>query len=216
MGIVQEEAGRGPLREAVYLQLRRAIIEGELKPGDPLGEISIAQQFRTSRSPVREALGRLEQEGYLVRKSNGRGIVAPLDKSELWNLYQVRAAVEGLAARLATPYLTGLAIESMEGHLNEMREHALAQDVEASLRAGGNFHDILLDHCPNKPLREIVELVRTRIQRYRQLVATLRDREVRVGEHRAILRALSRRDELAAEAAMQKHILRSAEDILKS
>lgn len=207
------EAARGSLREIVYALMRTAVLDGQLQPGAPLSEIALAQRFNTSRSPVREALGRLEQEGYVLRKPNGRAIVAPLDTEELWNLYQVRAALEGLAARLATPHLTGLALDEMAGHLERMREHSVAGDIDASLAAGGRFHDVVSRHCANQPLREMVESVRERIKRYRRLIASLRDRDLRIGEHAAILKAFEKRDAGTAEAAMREHILRSAETL---
>lgn len=214
MRIAAEEASQGSLREVVYVRLRTALLEGELQPGEALSEVALAQRFSTSRSPIRDALGRLEQEGYVVRKPNGRGVVAPLDTKELCDLYQVRAAVEGLAAGLAVPHLTGLALDELARHLDRMRACSLAGDIDASLEAGARFHDVVCRHCPNLPLREIVESVRTRIKRYRQVIAGLRDRDVRIGEHVAILRALEQRDAAAAEKAMREHVLRSAATLM--
>ena len=206
-----EESARRPLRDSVYSQLRRAILDGEFAPGRDLSEIGLARQFETSRSPIREALGRLEQEGHVLRKPNGRIIVAPLDAEELWHLYEVRASVEGLAARLAAPRLTGLALDDLAAHLDRMRECSLAGDISGSLEAGGLFHDVILDHCSNGPLREIVEAVRARIRRYRPVIASTRNQDARTREHAEILNALLRRDADGAEAAMKLHVLRSAE-----
>jgi DNA-binding GntR family transcriptional regulator len=207
----QEERTRTPLRDSVYSQLREAILEGEFEPGRELSEVGLAQRFETSRSPIREALGRLEQEGHVLRKANGRAIVAPLDAEELSNLYEVRAWVEGLAARLAAPRLTGLALDQMSAHLDRMRACGLAGDIPGSLEAGGNFHDVVLDHCANDPLREIVERLRAHIKRYRRVIASNRHQNARASEHAEILDALVRRDADGAEAAMKRHILRSAE-----
>lgn len=208
-----EESARRPLRDSVYLQLKESILDGELEPGCHLSEIRLAQRFETSRSPVREALGRLEQEGHVLRKPNGRIIVAPLNAEELWHLYQVRAWVEGLAARLAAPRLTGIALDEMAAHLDRMRECSLAGDLAGSLKAGGLFHDVILDHCSNDPLREMIQSLRARIRRYRRAIARTRDQDARVGEHAEILDALLRRDADEAETAMKKHILDSAESL---
>ncbi len=208
------ELSRGPLRDSVYLSVRRDIMEGVLRPGCALSEIGIARAHRTSRSPVRDAFGRLEQEGFVLRKPSGRVIVAPLDTRELQNLYEVRASVEGLAARLATPNLTGFALDDLARQLERMQAFSQAGDLPASLEAGGRFHDIISRNCANPPLIEIIEAIRGRIKRYQRIIADARQKNLRVREHRMILTALNKRDAAGAEAAMRDHILRSASAIM--
>lgn len=210
------DQSRAALRENVYSEIKRGVLDGELQPGQALSEITTARRFMTSRSPVREAMNRLEQEGYLLRKASGRVIVAPLDAQELWNLYLVRASVEGLAARLASPRLTGLALDQLSEHLELMDETSRRGDLGLSLEAGGRFHDTISRHCGNPPLIDVIEGIRGKIKRYQRMIATARHKSLRIREHRDILSALDKRDADSAERLMREHILRSAQSVMQA
>jgi DNA-binding GntR family transcriptional regulator len=203
-----------PLSENAYMALKRGILDGALSPGSPLSEFSLAQQFQTSRSPVREALGRLEQEGYVSRKANGRIIVTALDTAELEQLYEVRGVLEGLAARLATPRLNGLLLDELAARVQQMEERACSDDVSGSLTEGERFHDIILDNCGNIPLRKMLRGLRSQIKRYRSVIAGARSQRARSNEHKKILRSLEKRNADAAEQAMKDHIRQSAQALL--
>lgn len=202
------------LRHEAYEALKRAIVEGTIEPGAQLSEPQLAERFEVSRSPVREALGRLEQEGFALRQPNGRLQVAPLDIEELEQLYVLRANVEGLATRLAAAHLSTSDLERMADTLKRMEKAATAGDIEVSLGEGGRFHDSILDHCGNKPLMEVVLNVRLRIDRFRKIIASQRDQTVRIAEHWRIYQALYERDAEAAGKAMTEHIGHSAEAVL--
>lgn len=204
------------LRDEVYHGLRQAIISGSLQPGQQLTEPELARELQISRSPIREALGRLEQEGFAVRRGNGRVFVAPLDEAELEQLYVVRASSEGLAAHLAATHVTPGNIEAMETHLNDMHGLAMAGDVDGSLAAGQAFHDVILEACGNAPLVEIIKGLRLKISRFRTVIASARDQDTRASEHRDILEALRERDPQHARQAMERHITESAEIVLRT
>lgn len=209
------EAGLRPiskksLREEAYLRLREAIIKGSLAPGQQLGEPQLASEFQTSRSPIREALGRLEQEGFVTRKPNGRLYVAPLDEDELRHLYEIRANLEGLAAELAIPCLTAKDLERLELQLHCMQKHAAKKDIDLSLEYGEAFHGLILEASGNPPLIEIVVGLRLRIRRFRRVIGSTRSSDVRIAEHQAILDALRNFDGPAARKAMENHIRGSA------
>jgi DNA-binding GntR family transcriptional regulator len=204
------------LRDEAYDELRRGIVSGGLRPGQQLSELQLAAQFQISRSPIREALGRLELEGFAIRRPNGRVYVAPLDIAELEQLYAVRATVEGLATRLAAPRLTTDDLDEMTADLQEMEALAERGDIDGSLTRGAEFHDVILGACANEPLVEIIAGLRLRISRYRTMIATTRNQQIRIAEHRDILDALYARDAKGAEAAMIRHIEESADIILKA
>ncbi|MEQ8196141.1 MAG: GntR family transcriptional regulator [Rhodospirillales bacterium] len=204
------------LREEAYDELRKAIVSGGLRPGHQLSEPQLAAQFEISRSPIREALGRLELEGFAIRRPNGRVYVAPLDIAELEQLYAVRATVEGLATRLAAPRLTTADLEKMAADLEKMEALAESGDIDGSLTRGAEFHDVILGVCANEPLVEIIAGLRRRISRYRTMIASTRNQQIRIAEHQDILDALYARDATAAEAAMIRHIEESADIILKA
>ncbi|MEX2449797.1 MAG: GntR family transcriptional regulator [Rhodospirillales bacterium] len=204
------------LRDEAYDELRRGIVSGGLRPGQQLSELQLAAQFQISRSPIREALGRLELEGFAIRRPNGRVYVAPLDIAELEQLYAVRATVEGLATRLAAPRLTTDDLDEMTADLQKMGALAERGDIEGSLARGAEFHDVILGACANEPLVEIIAGLRLRISRYRTMIAATRNQQIRIAEHQDILNALYARNAKGAEAAMIRHIEESADIILKA
>ena len=108
------------LADEAYERIRDAIINGDIGPGQKMSEPELALQFRTSRSPIREALLKLEHEGFLDRASSGQVRVMPLDVSQFEQLYVIRANVEGLAVRLATPRLRTVDLEEMESRVQDM------------------------------------------------------------------------------------------------
>tara|TARA_B110000503_G_scaffold6590_1_gene9015 strand:- start:2408 stop:2974 length:567 start_codon:yes stop_codon:yes gene_type:complete len=179
-----------------------------------LSEPRLAEKFKISRSPVREALTRLESEGFLDRSENGRLRAAALNVEELEQLYVLRAAIEGLAARLATFHLSTAHLEMMEKTIEEMETHSQSGDVDLSLEAGAQFHALIYKSCANNPLLEAIETVKLRIVRYRAIIASTRLYDVRVSEHKAIHQAFLDRDPIAAEKSLIAHVESSARAII--
>jgi DNA-binding GntR family transcriptional regulator len=194
-----------------YTRIRGALISGEITPGQRLSEPELALRFRTSRSPVREALLRLEHDGFLDRAPSGQVRVKPLDISDFEQLYVIRANVEGLAVRLATPRLRTIDLEEMESRLEEMQRCAKKGDSDGAIAAGQGFHDVITRECGNPLLVDILAGLRARISRFRILVASLGgyDKE-KISEYRGILKALYQRDAAQAETEMIRHVNRSA------
>lgn len=210
-----EHATKTSLAESAYLEIRRALVDGTLAPGQKVSEPELALRFRTSRSPVREALVRLEHEGFVERSPNGRVRVKPLGLDDLEQLYVVRAHVEGLAAKLAAPRLRTVDLESMQTHVDEMARCVKKRDPAGAIAAGQAFHDVLMAECGNGPLVDVLDGLRARISRYRAVVASFADYDPdRVTEHQRILRALYQRKPEAAEAEMIRHVSRSAQVLL--
>ncbi len=207
---------RGSVGAEAYESLRAALIKGEIAPGSSLSEPQIAEQLATSRSPVREALNRLLVEGFVTRTETGRLKAAPLDISELEDLYVLRAAIEGLAARLATPRVTMQDLDAMAGSITRMETRTAAGDVRGSLEAGAEFHAAIQARCGNAPLGETIDSVRHRIVRYRMLIAAARTSELRAAEHRAVLRAMLDRDPDRAGREMVRHVEASADAFRRS
>lgn len=207
---------RRALGAEVYETLRAALVDGRLAPGAPLSEPQIAERLETSRSPVREAVGRLEAEGLVERTSTGRLRAARLDPGELEQLYVFRATIEGLAARLATPRMTMQDLDAMAAMIERMETLADAGDMSGSLEAGAAFHAMIQTRCENAPLVETIETVRLRIVRYRSIIAAARPREMRVSEHRAVMEAMLDRDPMRAEQEMKRHVEASAQSVLRS
>lgn len=205
-------AAKHSVSEEIYAGIKRALIEGDLEPGQRISEPELALRFRTSRSPIREALARLEHEGFVERTPNGRVRVVALDVEDLEQLYVLRANIEGLAALLATPRLRTIDLERMTEHVDEMERCVKKRDAAGAIAAGQQFHDVIMRECGNRPVVEVLEGLRARISRFRSVVASFREYDPdRVAEHRRILRAMYLRKPDTARAEMMKHVARSAE-----
>lgn len=215
--IVQSTAqpSRASVSEETYAEIRHALINGTFRPGQRLSEPELALRFRTSRSPIREALVRLEHEGFIERLPSARIRVVALDADDLAQLYVLRANIEGLAARLATPLLRTVDLERMAATADEMDRCVKRRDAAGAIAAGQEFHDAILRECANRPLVQVLNGLRARISRYRALVASFSDYDPeRVAEHRRILKAMYQRNGEAAEAAMVRHVNRSADVLI--
>lgn len=198
-----------------YSEIRQALIKGTFQPGQRLSEPELALRFKTSRSPIREALVRLEHEGFVERTASGRVSVKGLDIPDLEQLYVLRATVEGLAARLATPHLRTVDLETMGRSLDDMERFVKKGDAAGAIAAGQDFHDVINRECGNEPLVEILASLRARISRFRAVVALFGDYDAeRVAEHRRILKAFYQRNPEQAEIEMIRHVNRSAATLI--
>jgi DNA-binding GntR family transcriptional regulator len=199
------------LSDGAYSELRRSLIDGTFPAGARLSEPELALRFRTSRSPIREALVRLEHEGFVERASNGRVSVKALEIADLEQLYVLRAAVEGLAARLAAHRLRPIDLEAMSRIVDKMERCVKKGSSAEAIAAGQEFHDVITRECGNHPLVEVLTGLHARISRFRAVVASFRDYdEERVAEHRRILKAFYQRKPEQAETEMIRHVNRSA------
>ena len=187
-----------------YSLILDAIDMGEYKPGDRLVESDLADRFGVSRTPIREALQRLETQSLLAR--DGRSlIVASLDHNQMAELYVVRRELEGLAARLAARH----ANEEEIAVLQEMvaSDDALVDDPPALARANRRFHKQLHLASHNRYLVQQLDLVhRTMALMANTSLAAEGRGEIAQNEHKAIVAAIETRDEDGAERALQDHI----------
>jgi DNA-binding GntR family transcriptional regulator len=187
-----------------YSMLLEAIDMGVFKPGDRLVESDLADRFGVSRTPIREALQRLETQSLLER--DGRSlIVASLDRNQMAELYVVRLELEGLAAKLAARHAT----EEEIAVLREMVEadDSLVNDPAALARANRRFHEQIHLASHNRYLVQQLDLVhRTMALMATTSLAAEGRGEVAQGEHAGIVAAIAARDEAAAEAALKDHI----------
>lgn len=204
-----------PLRDVVFETLRQAILRGELKPGERLMEIHLAQKLGVSRTPVREAIRKLELEG-LVRMIPRKGaVVAEITVSDLEDVLEVRMALEELAVKLACRSITGEQLSEMRRLSEEFKKTLKGNDVGACAQADMKFHEAIYDATGNGRLVQILNNLREQMYRYR--MEYLKDRQshmMLVQEHEEILSALENRDETAALAVTARHIERQKEHII--
>lgn len=203
---------RPPLLDA-YSLILAAIDDGVYKPGDRLVESELAERFGVSRTPIREALQRLETQSLLTR--DGRSlIVASLDHNQLAELYVVRAQLEGLAARLAAKHASAEEVRVLRDMVQEDRK--LVNDPKALSRANKRFHRQIHLASHNRFLVQQLDLVHRSMA---LLATTSLEAEGRgrtaLEEHEAMVEAIARGDGDGADKALREHISRAFETRLK-
>ncbi|WP_353474030.1 GntR family transcriptional regulator [Salipiger sp. H15] len=194
---------RTPNKDA-YSLILEAIDQGIYRPGDRLVESELAERFGVSRTPIREALQRLETQSLLAR--DGRSlIVASLDHNQMAELYVVRTELEGLAARLAARHATEEEVKVLRDMIDEDR--ALLNDPAALARANRRFHRMIQLASHNRYLVQQLDLVHRSmaLMATTSLAAEGRGTNA-LAEHAAIVDAIARRDEEAADKALREHI----------
>lgn len=193
-----------PAQTDAYSLILEAIDMGEYKPGDRLVESDLADRFGVSRTPIREALQRLETQSLLAR--DGRSlIVASLDHNQMAELYVVRRELEGLAARLAARHANAEEITVLRDMVKS--DDALINDPAALARANRRFHKQIHLASHNRYLVQQLDLVHRTMALMATTSLAARGRgEIAQGEHKAIVDAIAARDEDAAEQALQDHI----------
>ncbi len=205
-------AGKAPHRDAYDLILN-AIDEGTYRPGARLVESELADRFGVSRTPIREALQRLETQGLLSR--DGRSlIVASLDHNQMAQLYVVRTELEGLAARLAAQHAAAEEIKVLQDMVETDR--ALIDDPAALSRANRRFHKQIHLASHNQYLVQQLDLVHRSMALMATTSLAAEGRSpVALEEHSAIVEAIARRDGEAAAAALKHHLSTAFEVRLK-
>ena len=202
------------MQKDAYTLILEAIEAGVYKPGDRLVESELAERLGVSRTPVREALQRLETQAMLTR--DGRSlIVASLDHNQLAELYAVRTELEGLAARLAARHATPEEVRVLRSMVAEDRG-LLGGDPRALSRANKRFHKQIHLASHNRFLVQQLDLLHRSMALMAQTSFAAEGRDgVALGEHEAIVTAIAERDENRAWQALRTHISRAFETRLR-
>jgi DNA-binding GntR family transcriptional regulator len=181
------------------------LLSGELAPNELVTERQIALKLGISRTPLREAVRRLEGERYLERQRNGALVVRPLPVEEYMHILNVRRLVEGEAARLAAGRVPHAELEQIRNRINEalkLPEDAITPEFAESDR---DLHALIAQFCGNPVLRQIIDDVRTRTSMFRFGRLPSR-RKIVCAEHLAIIDALMAGEAKRAQEAMQEHV----------
>jgi DNA-binding GntR family transcriptional regulator len=207
VGIVAAGLDHRTLWQRVYDYLRDEILADRLKPGTVLQEVALAQSLGVSRGPVREALGRLAAEGLVTIRPRRGAVVRALSKEEFVEAYQLREALEMMAARLAVPRLTADDVAVLQRLIEEMSAHADRGDVHGFFDANTAFHETFFDVAGNRMLKDAYNQLRSQIDRYRLRSLQLRGELRRsIAEHKAILRAAKAGDVEKTVHLVSEHI----------
>ena len=205
-----------PLRDVVFQTLRKAIITGSLSPGERLMEISLAKQLGVSRTPVREAIRKLELEGLVVMIPRKGARVAGITEGSLQDVMEIRSALEEFAVVLACRRIDeegkGAMIRAHQDFKEAVDNHA---DMQELIEKDEEFHDSIFYATKNTRLINLINSLREQFYRYRMAYVKGTDmREHLVTEHEALMNAIFHQDEEMAKSVMNSHIINQKDAIL--
>lgn len=214
-----------PLREVVCESLRDAIRKGILKPGQRIMEIKLAEELGVSRTPVREAIRKLELEGYVVMMPRRGTYVADMSIRDINEIFEIRTALESLSNGLAAEHITEDELEHLQRLLvvigGYIKEYEDGPDREAAMdkivKTDIEFHDLLYHAARNNRLVGIISNLRDRLTRFRTLSMSYPGRlEATLDEHREIVETIANGDGRAARKAAVHHMENSEKTLLKA
>ncbi len=206
-----------PLRDVVFNTLRRAILKGELKPGERLMEITLADKLGVSRTPIREAIRKLELEGLVVMAPRKGAKVASITERDLNDVLEVRKGMEVLAISLACKRITGEELEKLETIEQSFQKLIESGNLTELAEMDVKFHDTIYQATNNQRLVQLLNNLREQMYRYRmEYLKDIAVRRTLAEEHKAICRALRERDEQQAEEYVSIHIDNQQKAIIRS
>ncbi len=206
-----------PLREVVCETLRNAIIQGVLKPGERLMEIQVSEELGVSRTPVREAIRKLELEGFVVMIPRRGTYVSDLSIKDINEVFEVRTALDVLAAGMAAERITGDELEQMERLLVELGEYIEEDNIEKIVEADSKFHDLLYSASRNSRLVGIINNLREQLTRFRSLSMSYPGRlKEMLGEHTRLVESLGMRNVALAKRLAGEHMANAEQTLLKN
>ncbi|MFI9743740.1 GntR family transcriptional regulator [Streptomyces sp. NPDC052494] len=194
------------LRERVYEELRERIIEAELPAGTRLVEREIAEELRVSRVPVREAMQRLEAEGFLSVRPRRGSVVTEFGPEDAEHLFDVRENLEGLAARLAARHAGAQELRALEELLARARAAAESGRLREAVSLNADFHRAVVGLSGNPLLVELMAPLDSRLRRLFRLTSAASDGEPMCGAHERLYEAIRDRDEAGAESLARAHV----------
>jgi len=196
-----------PLGEVVFDYLRNAILSGDLKPGERLMEINLAEQLGVSRTPVREAIRKLELENFVEMIPRKGAYVAQLKAKDILDILEIRALFDGYAASAAAQRMSDEEVKSLGSTLDKFNKAVVKGDKQAMIDTDNRFHDQLIQATKNRKLIEIVSGLQDQFQRFRIIYFNEFDNYTDMqNSHQELYEAISKRDVRSARERAEKHI----------
>lgn len=199
------------VRDVVYEQLKKAILEGHYKPGCQLNERQLAQQFNVSTTPLKEALRHLEQEGLIETRPRIGSFVSQDIMISIEEINLVRAALEGIAARLAAMKIDEAEIEQFGKIIEEMAYYTKTKKLEKLVETNDYFHKLISIFARNNYIAK--QVAATRSFDLKKVLSDPAELELAYNDHYLIYTKIIQRDPDGAEAAIRDHINRNVEFI---
>lgn len=196
-----------PLRDVVFNTLRQAILKGELEPGERLMEIQLADRLGVSRTPIREAIRKLELEGLVLMIPRKGAEVARISEKSLRDVLEVRRSLEELAIELACQRMDEQELEDLEQAQEAFRKAIEKGDAMEIAETDEHYHDIIYNGTGNSRLVQILNNLREQMYRYRlEYIKDAAKRQILIVEHDHILKAVKERHVSEAKTAIREHI----------
>ncbi len=217
--IFSRQHDRRKVTDWVYEELKAAIVDLRLAPGEPLREATLAEQLGVSKTPIRQALTMLEQEGLVETTSFKGAIVAGYSRQDLLEIYELRELLENAAARAAAASMSDEDRARLDRISRESRRLRRANEGARLAALVSEFDDVLfdLDQVQNTRIRALIENLRAHLTRIGHLTEGIPGRiEASVDEHEKIVKAITARDQDLAEQYMGDHIRSVRDDQLRA
>lgn len=196
-----------PLRDVVFNTLRKAILTGELKPGERLMEIHLANRLGVSRTPIREAIHKLELEGLVIMIPRRGAEVAQITEKSLKDVLEVRRALDALCAELACDRITDEDEKRLKLACEEFERATETKDATTIAAADVALHDIIVQATGNRRLIQLINNLSEQMYRYRfEYIKDENRHDNLIEEHRMIYESIMKRDKEKAAAAAKLHI----------
>lgn len=205
-----------PIREIIYDHLKQSILDGVIKPGDRMVERDIAEKYSVSRTPVREALRKLESEGFLEYIPRKGEVVRGFNVDEIKEIYDVRKALECLAVRSAIQNITAEELEALKTIVDQLEKEENGHQSQATFARLHDFDELILKTAKMPIVANFLNTLQESLTRYRKInLSQAPRRKKAIGEHRQILQAIVDKDVERAEKAVCDHIEHSRAALLK-
>jgi DNA-binding GntR family transcriptional regulator len=197
------------LRDRVYTGIKNSIISGELEPRKRLIEETLAEAMQASRTPVREAFRKLEEEGLVYRRPRGGYAVKGLTEDEVDEIFGLRSILEGYAGFLAASRITRDELKGLKDIVRQQEACLKEMDTEKFIELDAQFHDALHRTAKNQRLYTLLQGLKDHMYRYRVIILRYHPKPgVAVEDHKKLVQGLEARKARQAESLIRKHMTR--------
>jgi DNA-binding GntR family transcriptional regulator len=204
-----------PRFSVIYEMVKKRILNGELATNTPLTEEALAEEFQVSRTPIRDALRKLEQDNLVEIVPRKGTYVRGLNTTDIQEIYTIREALEGICARIATELISAQNLDYLEMMLKTADEEFAKGDIESAHIKGNELHDVILRIAGNHRILNTVSNLKDHIQRLHTLSINIPGRlELSNTQHWEIFSAIQKKDPVLAESKMREHISSTKESII--
>ena len=196
-----------PLRDVVFNTLREAILRGDLVAGERLMELQLAAKLGVSRTPIREAIRMLEQEGLAITIPRKGAIVAGMTEKDMQDVLEIREALEELSVQVACDKITDEEIAKLQKNMKNFEHSLKSGDLKKMAQADVEFHDVIYQATDNPKLISMLNNLREQMYRYRvEYLKNPQNHEQLLKEHEAIYKGIVEKDKKAVTEMIRRHI----------